>query len=38
MNEGFRAWVALNSVLNNGGFGINAKKCLYDGVIVPMTL
>ena len=23
-------WGALKSVLNNGGLGINAKKCLYE--------
>ena len=25
----------LRSVLNNRGLGINAKKCLYEGVIEP---
>ena len=25
MNEGYRAWRALKSVLNNRGLGINAK-------------
>ena len=38
MNEGYRAWEALKSVLRNRGFGIKAKKCLYEGVIVPMAL
>ena len=38
MNEGYRACGALKSVLSNRGFGIKAKKCLYKGVIVPMTL
>ena len=33
MNEGYRAWGALKSVLSNRGLGINAKKCLYEGVI-----
>ena len=28
----------LESVLNNTGLGINAKKCLYEGVIVPTML
>ena len=28
----------LKSVLNNGGLGINAKKSLYEGVIVPTAL
>ena len=35
MNEGYRAWGALKSVLSNRGLGIKAKKCLYEGVIVP---
>ena len=35
MNEGCRAWGALKSVLSNRGLGIKAKKCLYEGVIVP---
>ena len=30
--------VALKSVLSNRGLGINAKKCLYEGVIVPTAL
>ena len=38
MNEGYRAWGALRSVLNNRGLGIKAKKCLYEGVIVPTAL
>ena len=38
MNEGYRAWGALKSVLSNGGLGIKAKKCLYEGVIVPTAL
>ena len=38
MNEGYRAWGALKSVLSNRGLGIKAKKCLYDGVIVPTAL
>ena len=25
-------------MLNNTGFGINAEKCLYEGVIVPTAL
>ena len=28
----------LKSVLSNRGFGIQAKKCLYEGVIVPTAL
>ena len=38
MNEGYRAWGALKIVLSNEGLGIKAKKCLYEGVIVPVTL
>ena len=38
MNEGYRAWGALESVLSNRGLGIKAKKCLYEGVIVPTAL
>ena len=38
MNEGYRAWGALKSVLSNRGLGIKAKKCLYGGVIVPTAL
>ena len=34
MNEVYRAWGALKSVLSNRGSGINAKKCLYEGVKV----
>ena len=38
MNEGYRAWREMKSVLTNRGFGIKAKKCLYEGVIVPTAL
>ena len=38
MNKGHRAWGALKSVLSNRGLGIKAKKCLYEGVIVPTAL
>ena len=38
MNEGYRAWGALKGVLSNRGLGIMAKKCLYEGVIVPTAL
>ena len=38
MNEGYRAWGALKSVLSNSGLGIKAKKCLYEEVIVPTAL
>ena len=27
MNEGYRTWGALKSVLSNKGLGIKAKKC-----------
>ena len=36
--NGYRAWGALKSVLSNRGLGIKAKKCLYEGVIVPTAL
>ena len=38
MNEGYRAWGALKSVLINRGLGIKAKKCPYEGVIVRTAL
>ena len=38
MIEEYRAWLALKSVLSNRGSGIKAKKCLYEGVIVPTAL
>ena len=34
MNEEYRAWGGLKSLLSNRGLGIKAKKCLYEGVIV----
>ena len=34
-NAGHQAWRVLKSVLNNRGSWINAKKFLYEGVIVP---
>ena len=37
MNESI-AWGARKSVLINRGLGIKAKKCLYEGVIVPTAL
>ena len=30
MNEGYRAWGALKSVLSNRGLGIKEKKCLHQ--------
>ena len=38
LNEGYRAWGALKSVLGNRGLGIKAKKSLYEGVIVTTAL
>ena len=38
MNEGYRAWGVLKSVLRDRGLGIKAKKCLYEGVIVLTAL
>ena len=38
INERHRAWGTLKSLLNNRGLGIKAKKCLYEGVIVPKAL
>ena len=38
MNEGYRVWGALKSVPRNRGLWIKAKKCLYEGVIVPTAL
>ena len=38
MIEGYRAWGALKSVLSNRGLEIKAKKCLYEGLIVPTAL
>ena len=38
MNEGYKASGALKSVLSNIGLGIKAKKCLYEGVIIPTAL
>ena len=32
------AWGALKRVPSNRGLEIKAKKCLYEGVIVPMAL
>ena len=38
MNEEYRAWGVLKSVLSNKGLGIKAKNCLYEGLIVPTAL
>ena len=37
MNDGYRVWGALKSVLSNRGLGMK-DKCLYEGVIVPTAL
>ena len=36
--EGYRAWGAMKSVLNNIGVGINVKKCVYERVTIPTAL
>ena len=38
MDEGYWSWGVLKSGLSNRELGINAKKSLYEGLIVPMTL
>ena len=38
MKEGYGACGALKSVLSDRGLGINAKKCLHEGVILPTAL
>ena len=38
MNDGYRAWGALKTVLSNRGLGVKAKKGLYEGIIVPTAL
>ena len=38
INEGCREWGALKRVLSNRGLGTKAKKCLYEGVIVPTAM
>ena len=39
MNEGYRAWGALKSVLINRRLRIKARrKCLYQGAMVPRAL
>ena len=38
MNEGYRAWGVVKSVLSNRGLGIKEKMCLHQGVIVPTAL
>ena len=38
MNEGYRVWGVLKGVLSNRELEIKAKKCLYEGVIVPTAL
>ena len=38
MNEGFKAWAAMKSVLCNRGLGIKVKKSLYEVVVVSTAL
>ena len=38
MNERYRAFGALKSVLSNRGLGIKAKKCLYELLNVSTVL
>ena len=38
MNEGYRAWGSLKSVLSNRGLGTKANNRQYEGVIVPTAL
>ena len=38
MNDGYRAWGALKSVLSKSELRIKAKKCLYEGGIVITEL
>ena len=37
INEGYKAWRALKSVMSNRGLGIKAEKFIYEGVIVPIS-
>ena len=37
-NGRYKAWGVLKWVESNKGFGINGKKCLFEGVIVPVAL
>ena len=37
MNEGYRAWGALKSVLSNRGLGVKARSVYYKGVIIVPT-
>ena len=38
MNEWYKAYGALKSVICNRGMRINVEKCLYEGVVAPITL
>ena len=38
MNEGYRVYGVLKTVMSNRGLMIKTKKHLYEGVIVPMAL
>ena len=38
MNEGYRVWEMIKSVLSNRRLWIKAKKLQYEGIIVPTAL
>ena len=38
MNDLYRVWGALKSVMSKKGLGIKDKKCLYEEVIVSTAL
>ena len=38
MNEEYRPWGLLKSVMRNRGLGIKAEKYLFEAVIVPTAL
>ena len=38
INEGYRAWGAVKSVMSNRELGMKANKCLYEKIIVPTAL
>ena len=38
MNKGYRSWRKLKNVLSNRELWIKAKRCLYEGVIIPTVL
>ena len=36
--QGYKAWGAMKNVMSNSRLGINAKKCLNEGVNAPTVL